>query len=309
MQPLHCFTCSSVHVEIMRYSIVLSLLMLAASPLGATGSEPVNAFGARISALEISSGGRIGVSVVGTDGSRLLAHRQDERFALCSTFKVLLAASVLARVDANQETLERTLAYSSADLLDHAPITKANLAAGKMTIGELNAASIQYSDNTAANLLLAASGGPSGLTRYLRAIGDTTTRLDRNEPSLNTNLADDPRDTTTPAAMSATLRTLLAGSRLSPASREQLKRWMFGNTTGNHKLRAGFDPGWIIGDKTGSCGNGGSNNVAIVYPRGMQPFIISVFHTGSHAGNDEKNAVLAEVARATQSALQGNPAR
>ena len=298
-----------MHVEFMRYFIVLSLLMLALSPLAATGSEPDHAFNARISALEISSGGRIGLSVIGMDGSRLLAHREDERFALCSTFKILLAASILARVDANHESLQRTLAFTSADLLDYAPITRANLAAGKMNIAELNAASIQYSDNTAANLLLGASGGPAALTRYLRSIGDSVTRLDRNEPTLNTNLVDDPRDTTTPAAMSATLRTLLAGSRLSPASSEQLKLWMFGNTTGNHKLRAGFDPDWIIGDKTGSCDNGGSNDVAIVYPRGMQPFIISVFHTSSNAVNSEKNALLAEVARITRTALQVTRAR
>jgi beta-lactamase class A len=142
-------------------------------------------------------------------------------------------------------------------------------------------------------------GGAGAFTKYLRYIGDQTTRLDRNEPSLNANLKDDPRDTTTPFAMSETLQKILIRDFLSPASKEQLKVWMFGNTTGNAKLRAGFHPNWMVGDKTGSGANGASNDVAIVYPRGLEPFIISVFYSDSNNSTDEKNAVIAEVARIT----------
>ena len=222
---------------------------------------------------------------------------------MCSTFKALLGAFVLSRVDAKQESLDRQISFTSSDILDYAPIAKIQLGIGHMTVRELNAASIQYSDNTAANLLLDTVGGPEALTKYLRSIGDNTTRLDRNEPSLNTNLPGDPRDTSTPAAMASTLQKLLIGKLLSVSSREQLKVWMIGNTTGDSKLRAGFDDLWVVGDKTGSGANGASNDVAIVFPKGHRPFIITVFYTGSSATTDEKNAVIAEVARITSETL------
>lgn len=256
-----------------------------------------------MAALESKSGGRLGVAVISTNGAPLLSYRPSERFAMCSTFKALLGAFILSRVDAGKETLDRQVAYTAADILDYAPIAKKELANGQMTVAQLNAASIQYSDNTAANLLLDTVGGPAALTQYLRSIGDKTTRLDRNEPTLNTNTAGDERDTSTPQAMAATLQKLLVGDLLSPASKEQLKAWMIGNTTGDAKLRAGLDKFWMVGDKTGSGANGASNDVAIVYPRGLPPFIITVFYTGSAASGDVKNAVIAEVAKHAADAL------
>lgn len=284
--------------------LLLSLLTLLA--IASEAAVPTKEFAAQISELEGKSSGRIGVSVVSADGTQLFSYRSNERFAMCSTFKVLLGASILSRVDLNIESLDRPILYQSTDILDYAPITKNHLNTGHMTVFELNTASIQYSDNTAANLLLDAIGGPNALTEFLRSIGDNTTRLDRNEPLLNTNISGDLRDTTTPSAMAETLQKVLISDFLSPASKEQLKAWMFGNTTGDNKLRAGFDKFWIIGDKTGSGGNGASNDIAIVFPRGFPPFIITVFYTGSTSSNDSKSAVIAEVARITSDFLLHN---
>ncbi len=287
----------------MRHFTALCISLLTLSASAADMISPANEFTSRLSALESKNGGRLGVTVISTSGAPLFSYRADERFAMCSTFKALLGAAVLARIDAHRESLDRHIAYTSGDLLDYAPITTKNLKAGHMTVSELVAASIQYSDNTAANLLLASIGGPKELTAYLRSIGDASTRLDRNEPGLNDNVAGDPRDTSTPEAMAATLQKLLVGDHLSPASKEQLKLWMFGNTTGDSKLRAGFDKGWIVGDKTGSGSNGASNDVAIVFPRDVAPFIVTVLYTGSSASGDAKNAVIAEVARITSATL------
>ncbi|MEO5812597.1 MAG: class A beta-lactamase [Rhodanobacter sp.] len=286
--------------------LILLLLLLNSVAAASEPEVATSLFASRVAALEKDNGGRIGVAVISTDGAPLLSYRANERFAICSTFKVLLGAAVLARVDSILESLDRSIPYDSSAMLDWAPITRDHLAAGHMTVSDLNAASIQHSDNTAANLLLNIIGGPSGLTQYLRSIGDVTTRLDRNEPSLNTNMAGDVRDTTTPQAMAETLRKVLTGKYLSPASKEQLQAWMFGNTTGDSKLRAGFDKSWIVGDKTGSGENGASNDVAIVFPREMPPFIITVYYSGSTSSGEAKSAVLAEIARITGAILLNN---
>ena len=207
----------------MHHFLALFLCLLTSLATASESSVPTKEFTSRISTLESKSSGRIGVAVVSANGTPLFSYRANERFAMCSTFKVLLGAAILSRVDADIESLDRSISYKSSDILDYAPITKKNLGTGHMTIFELNAASIQYSDNTAANLLLDAIDGPRALTEYLRSIGDNITRLDRNEPSLNTNILGDLRDTSTPVAMAETLQKVLMGDFLSPASKEQLK--------------------------------------------------------------------------------------
>jgi beta-lactamase class A len=253
---------------------------------------------ADLAALEAKHGGRLGVATLDTGNGKQLGHRADERFAMCSTFKLLLAAAVLARVDAGKESLHRRVPYSEADLLSYAPITRKHVAERAMSVGDLCAAAIQYSDNTAANLLFPIVGGPEGLTRWLRALGDANTRLDRIEPDLNTNLPNDPRDTTTPAAMVATMRELLAGNALSADSRAQLASWLVGNTTGGARLRAGFDPAWTIGDKTGTGERGAANDVAIVWPKkDATPWLVAVFYSAPDATRPTRDTVIAEAGR------------
>ena len=143
---------------------------------------------ASIAAIEQGLGGRLGVAILDTGDGRHLEYHAVYRFPMCSTFKFLAAAAVLRRVDENQEQLERKISYSSGDLQAWAPVTKQHVQEGNMTLDGLCAAAIEYSDNTAANLLLQTIGGPDGLTRYVRSLGDSVTRLDRIEPTLNTAL-------------------------------------------------------------------------------------------------------------------------
>lgn len=222
-------------------SVAAAVLGLAWLSMGnASPGASVESVAASLKALEARSGGRLGLSVREAGGREILAYRGGERFALCSTFKALLAAVVLARVDAGQEQLARPIPFGEADLLDHAPVTRKHVKEGRLSVEALCQATVEISDNTAANLLLDTLGGPAGFTRQLRAWGDATTRLDRDEPELNENAPDDPRDTTTPTAMTATLKTLLVDDALKPASRERLTAWMMASPTGAPRLRAGF---------------------------------------------------------------------
>lgn len=286
---------------------LLLLVALAMTSLNAVASRQADpsTFSAMVAALEHDDGGRIGVAAFNTTNGARLGYRADERFALCSTFKILLVSNVLSRVDAGDEALDRLVKYGPRDLESYAPITRAHLKNGSMTISELSAAAIEYSDNTAANLLLKSAGGPAALTRFVRTLGDLITRLDRNEPSLNTNFPGDPRDTTTPHAMIDTMRGLLVGNVLSPASRRRLIDWMVANTTGDAKLRAGLDPAWKVGDKTGSGENGASNDVAIVWPSNQPPYLVAVYYSGSSASQQQQSAVIATVGRLVRAAFYG----
>ena len=249
----------------------------------------------RLRQIETESGGRLGVCILNTADGRRFSHRMDERFPMCSTFKLLAAALVLQRVDSGQEMLGRPIAIERSAIVPHSPLTEPNVG-GTMTMGALCEATITQSDNAAANLMLASFGGPGGLTAYVRSLGDPSTRLDRNEPSLNEAIAGDPRDTTTPAAMLGLIQTLLLGTALKPASRDQLRNWLLANKTGDARLRARLPAGWRVGDKTGAGAFGTNNDVGIVWPPGRDaPILVTAYLTQTQAPLDRRNAALAAV--------------
>lgn len=273
------------------------LLSLAALPFhGRAADAP--ALGARLAEIEKATGGRLGVSVLDSGGGRQAGHRQDERFPLCSTFKFLAAALVLARVDRGQERLERRVHYSRDDLVTYSPVTEKHAGQEGMTMAQVCEAAVTLSDNTAGNLMLASFGGPAGLTAFMRSIGDPHTRLDRIETALNEARPGDLRDTTTPAAMAASMQKILLGDALSASSRDQLLRWLDGNKTGDQRIRAGVPGGWKVGDKTGTGDNGTANDVAILRPPGRAPVLLSVYLTGSQVPMAECNKAIAAAAAA-----------
>lgn len=252
---------------------------------------------ARIEALERRHGGRLGVSILDTGSGRRVAYRGSERFLMCSTFKVLAVAAVLARVDRGAERLDRRIVFGNEALLSYAPVTRLRVGAPGMTVAELCDAAITVSDNTAANLLLTSVGGPASVTTFVRGLGDRITRLDRMEPDLNIGSPGDVRDTTTPDAMLASLQSVLLGHALSDISRERLLTWLRATTTGNDRLRASLPAGWTAGDKTGSGSHAETNDVAILFPPQRMPLLVTAYYAGSSADAATRSAVLAEVGR------------
>jgi len=253
--------------------------------------------GARWRAIEAAVGGRLGVAVLDTASGRTTGHRLEERFPMCSTFKWLVAAAVLQRVDAGRDDLQRQVRFDARALLSNSPVTEQHVGDG-LTVAELCEAAVTVSDNAAANLLLRTVGGPTGLTAYARALGDPATRLDRYEPMLNDAHPGDPRDTTTPRAMSIALRSALLGDALSPAGRAQLLAWMKATTTGKDRLRAGVPATWQVADKTGTGNHGSTNDVALLMPPDRAPLVVAAYLTGTVAPMVRRNGALAEVGRA-----------
>lgn len=260
---------------------------------GVPGDSPSEA----LARLEARVGGRIGVFAVDTRTGKSLGFRPDERFAMCSTFKWVLAATVLAQVDAGRLTLGERIPYGPADLLEYAPITGAHVAQGAMTVEALTRATVIVSDNTAANLLLARLGGPSAVTQFARSHGDGVTRLDRNEPALNAPPPGDSRDTTTPRAMVELMRRVLVGGGLRAGSRDRLLGWLRDCETGKKRLRAGLPRDWIVGDKTGSGPRGAFNDVAIAWPPGRPPILVAAYMSDSKSPMESLNAAHAEIGR------------
>ena len=243
-------------------------------------------------ALETRVGGRLGVCALDTGSGRQLGYRADERFIMCSMFKLPLAAAILARVDAGVLGLTQPVPYSSKDLLPYAPVTSAHVQQGSLSMGELCAAIMEVSDNTAANLLLAQLGGPAAMTRFVRAQGDNVTRMDRIEPAMNEPSGD--LDTTTPRAFALLARTLLLGDTLRAVSRAQLTCWLTSCTTGKNRLRAGFPQSWTAGDRSGT-GDTELNDTAVAWPPFSSPLVVSALYRSSNSPMGKSEHVLHEV--------------
>ncbi len=275
----------------------LCTLLVAQLAAAAPGSSPQAAAEARLAAIEKRVGGRLGVVALEPGSGRRIERRPQERFPMCSTFKVLAVAAALHRVDEKQDELGRFIPYSEAELLEYAPVTRAHVQEGGLTLSALCAAAITLSDNTAANLILKTIEGPEGFTRYARSLGDKQTRLDRVEPELNSAIPGDPRDTTTPAAMINDLRKLLLGDALSPSSRRQLEEWMRQNQTGGELIRAGVPHDWQVGDKTGRGADGATNDIAILWPPSGKPILLAIYTVGSKAPAKERLQAVADAAR------------
>lgn len=248
--------------------------------------------------IEARSGGRLGVQLLDTGSGRRIGWREQESFPMCSTFKFLLAAAILREADAGQLALDRRLPIRKEDLLVNSPVAEKHVGPTGLSVGELCQATMIHSDNAAANLLLPLIGGPAGLTRFARSLGDPRTRLDRNEPALGTAIPGDPRDTTTPGAIVSDMQRLLLSDVLTPASRQRLTEWLVDNRTGGKRLRAGLPADWRVGDKTGKGDHATTNDIAILWPPGHAPLLLACYFTQSSLDDNGQNRVHRDVAAA-----------
>ena len=287
-------------MELSRRSLVGCGLAFTAS--GLFGAAPRKSFELVERQLRniresLGEGARLGVLAVDTGSERQISFDANARFAMCSTFKLPLAGFIFHLAETRRLSLSENLAFSAGDLLDNSPVTEANLSSGMLPIAELAAAAVRQSDNTAANLLLRKVGGPAALTHFIRRCGDRTTRIDRYELALNSNIDSDPRDTTTPAAMVGLVRTLVLGRVLSPASRMKLADWLITSVAKPDRLKAGFPRAWRVGHKPGTGRNGAVNDVAIAWPPGKSPILAAVYISKGRAGSEARAAAHRAIAR------------
>jgi len=245
--------------------------------------------------LEKKSGARLGVAAHDTGSDYKIEYRAHERFAMCSTFKVLAAAAILSRVDRKEERLDRLVRYQESVLVSYSPVTEKHVETG-MTLDAICEAAVTVSDNTAGNLMLDVLGGPEGLTHYARSLGDATFRLDRRETELNEARHGDPRDTITPADILGDLQKTVVGNALLRSSRDQLIEWMLASKTGDRRLRSGLPKDWSVGDKTGTSANGMANDVAAIWPPGRRPILLAVYLCDPKGTPESRDTIHRKVA-------------
>ncbi|MCB0739198.1 MAG: class A beta-lactamase, partial [Bacteroidetes bacterium] len=239
---------------------------------------PLTFIQGKFSALEKSNHGRLGVYAIDTANNRQISYHERERFPLCSTNKVMGVAAILKKSEVDWGLLSQKIKYRKSDLVTWSPVTEKHVRSG-MTNVALAVAAITLSDNAAINLLMKQVGGPRAVTAFAQTIGDHVFRLDRWEPELNSAIPGDLRDTTTPLAMGTILRKLVLGDVLAPYQRRLFRTWLIENKTGNKRIRAGVPKGWVVGDKTGTCAYGTTNDIGVVWGPSGQKIVLAIYFT------------------------------
>jgi beta-lactamase class A len=270
----------------------------------ATTSPTPPAPDSELAALERKFGGRLGFFALDTGAGKTVRYRADERYLMCSTHKVLVVGAILKLRQQQSGLLDRVIHYDQSQVLSYAPVTSQHVADG-MTVSALCDATLKVSDNTAVNLLINLLGGPPAVTAFANSLGDSTTRLDRVEPDLNNGAPGDERDTTKPPAFAADLRKLALSDGLDAAGRDLLVNWMKSATTGLDLVRAGLSKDWVAADKSGGGAKGEVSDVAVVWPPGRAPLVVTAYTVPTDPKSTAGRATIAEATAISVKKLVG----
>ncbi|MEG2173285.1 MAG: class A beta-lactamase [Desulfovibrionaceae bacterium] len=266
----------------------------------AFASPPYDTFVEKVAALEQHYGGRLGVALYRTKDDTWYTYRGDERFPLCSVFKVVAVADLLKRSESDPALLQTRFPVQENAILPFSFAIRKYLKSG-ISLKEIAESCLVVSDNTAANMLLRALGGPAAVTAFAHALGHTEFRLDRWEMEMNDSTPGDERDTVSPLAMTKLLHKIVLGDVLAASTRAQLTRWMINCMTGEKRLAAGTPRAWTVAQKTGTGDYGTTNAIGVLWPPVGYPLVLSVFYTQDSVDAEARSDLIATIAQlATQ---------
>lgn len=318
---------------LMAAMLLLSAAGSAASAKSPGASAARAAAEAEIARIAQTSGGEVGVLARHLESGATLSLNDGERFPMASTFKIAVAGEVLSQVDAGRLSLGQMIPVDPALVLSSEGIAETFPFPGvSASVHNLIESMLTHSDNTATNVLTRLAGGPAAVTEWVKGIGVQGMRIDGDtngivgrfyglppggepveaqlkkliaaDPGLealdskpNAQFDDDPRDTATPQAMLQLLSKIADAHILKPASTEALLGSMERCVTGLKRLRGMLPPGTPVLDKTGTIG-GTVNDVGIItLPGGRGRVAIAVFIKKSAKPFEERERVIAQIAR------------
>jgi beta-lactamase class A len=289
-----------------------------------------SALEARIAALAELSGGRMGVMAFNLDGGEPVSLNPDEPFPMASTFKIAVAATVLARVDAGELALDDMIEIDPGSHVMSEVIADRFIHPGvALSVANLIELTITQSDNTATDVLTGLAGGPEAVTAWLSGQGIEGQRVDRDTAGLLRDFFDlpagplretlpaalaaqpdllargarphdpfdtDPRDTSTPRAMAELLARIARGQALSEAGTDFLMGALGRTRTGAGRLKGLLPEGTPVAHKTGTIGGTVNDAGVITLPDGRR-IVVAAFVKQSDAPMAARERAIAEIAR------------
>lgn len=322
--------------------MALSALLSLATPIAAASAAPeiaeATTLAADIASLSrpgAGSAGSVGVAAWRLDGKGPAALvNADVAYPMASTFKVAVAGAVLKRVEDGQLALDQMISIDLSKMVDSEVLQDRFIHPGlSVSVYNLLELMLTESDNTAADYMVAAAGGPAAVTAWVKAQGVTGLRIDSDVGALIRRWAEmgpgpfheaaeaqlksdpnilkrdgmpyapfdnDPRDTSTPRAMATLLTRIYSGQALKPASTKILIGMMERCRTGAARLRGLMPQDTMVAHKTGTLG-GTINDVGVIsLPGGAGQVVVAVFIKASDAPRSVRERTIAEIGRSVR---------
>lgn len=321
--------------KLLGFMVLLSAVAAPAAPADANASPSANGDTAkvakRIELITDELAGEVGFAATISGADTVISLNGDEPFPMASTYKVAIAAAVLARVDKGELRLDQLV-----DITPDMYVTGSNVLAQnfvhpglKLSVANLIEIMIIESDNSATDIMIELAGGPAAVTKNLRDIGINGQRVDRNTAEIirdfaglpgpatvavvdeaentdpdfasrtediNPDFEKDPRDQSTPEAMLDLLLAIDNGTALSAQSRDFLIGSMSRTRTGKDRLKGMLPEGTPVEHKTGTVG-GIANDVGYVTLPDGRRMAIAVFTKSSTTPAADQERAIAETAR------------
>lgn len=237
----------------------------------------------------------------------LISINAEEIFPLASTYKIPIAIKFLKEVekqswdlDARLEIQQEDIPESSA-ILDHRHFSYPGISLSLKNIFRLM---LEYSDNTASDLILKLAGGPRQVTEFLRELGYQCIHITRSTAQIfleqaqkgSKNLLNTNNDSGSPEAMVKLLTQVLQQDLISDTSKQFLIECMSRCKTGNARIRALLPPNTIVANKTGTA-TGIVNDLGIIDLSDGNKLILAIYHKNTSAPLKTSEALLANIAK------------
>lgn len=246
--------------------------------------------------IETQYGGKIGVYTINRNNWKNFSFQSSFYFPVCSTYKILVVGAILEQDIKHKGLLNEKVRITPESISGYSPITKKHIDK-TMTIADLCHASI-LSDNTATNLLIKKLGGLKKLRQFGLSLNDHATKIADTEPEINKVSLRTNLNKTTPKIMARDINKLaFSNDVLDKKHRLLFKKWLRDNETGDNRIAAVIPNHWEVGDKTGTCEYGTTNDVAIIWPQDNRAIAMSIFYTQADKDSDANEKVLRKVAK------------
>ena len=262
----------------------------------------------RFAELTKTCGCRLGISVQAVDGGETHEINGAERFPMQSVYKLPIAMAVLDQVERRKLTLDQQVVLTESDMAGvtyRSPLRDRHPKGGvRVSVRDLIRAAIVDSDGVASDALLRLAGGGTHVTAYLRRIGITDMDVVTSEREMfaDRTRMTQYRNSATPRAAVALLRSLHNGSAVGPAARDLLLTDMTESIPGEKRLKGQLPAGTPVAHKTGTDGtfNGltrATNDIGIIRLPDGRHLAIAVFVKDSTADEATRERTIATAAR------------
>jgi beta-lactamase class A len=307
----------------------------AASPLAPLVCSVPDSIQSALGRISRRVDGEVGFTAVHLETGTRVSFNGTRRFPMASVSKIPMALEYLSLVDDGAiDPAERIRVPITDFRPGNSPM--ASWSGGRavhITIDSLFGLMIGASDNTATDVILNMSGGPSSATRRIRELGVLGVDVDRSEARTFADLSGipdtvpeselyryqyfrmrdalpqehrdrsrqayvtDPRDTATPQGMADLLEQIHRGGGLTPESHQRLLDVMTGTRTGARRLKGLLPEDTEVAHKTGTMA-GAVNDVGIIkLPDGRGHLAVAAFVNTLHSTTWRRERTIAEMTR------------